>query len=175
MAHPPRIPVWLPPGQDVVYFITFCVQDRRPVLANAATLRALEHALTRLTDWWVYAAILMPDHLHLLAAPTRDRETPVGNLTGALKRWIRQELRTSATTTASGALALQQTGDAQNQIVGQPPRLASLNWQWQTGSFDRLLRRDESAQAKWEYIRENPVRKKLVKDWRDWPFKIGFG
>ena len=46
-------------------------------------------------------------------------------------------------------------------------------WQWQAGCFDRLLRDDESAQSKWEYMRENPVRAKLVSDWQDWPFAIG--
>ena len=180
MAHPPRIPVWLPPGQEVVYFVTFCVQDRRPVLANAATLHALEHAVARLTDWRVYAAVLMPDHVHILAGPTRNREAPVGNFVAGLKRWLRQELQSTATT-ASGppaprlrrarALALQQSGNARGTIVGQPLRLASLDWQWQTGFFDRLLRRDESVQAKWKYIRANPVRKRLV---TDWPYSIGF-
>ncbi len=188
MAHPPRIPVWLPPEQEVVYFITFCVQDRRPVLATRQAFCALENAVARVAEWQVYAAILMPDHVHVLAAPARDRAASVGNFVAALKRWMRQELRTTATTTTAsgresplgttslsrGALALQQTGDVQGQIVGQPPRLASLDWQWQTGFFDRLLRREESAQAKWEYIRENPVRKKLVRDWQDWPYSIGF-
>ncbi len=141
MAHPPRIPVWLPLEQEVVYFVTMCVKDRRPVLANTETLRALERAVSKLIHWWIYAAILMPDHLHLLAAPD-DRDADVGNLSGALKRWIRKELR--------------------------------AKWQWQPGCFDRLLRTNESAQAKWEYMRENPVRAGLVKEWSDWPYSIGF-
>jgi putative transposase len=47
-------------------------------------------------------------------------------------------------------------------------------WQWQSGGFDRLLRSDEAAQQKWEYMRENPVRAGLVKQWSDWPYSIGF-
>jgi REP element-mobilizing transposase RayT len=35
-------------------------------------------------------------------------------------------------------------------------------WKWQEGVFDRLLRRDEFAETKWFYIRENPVRAGLV-------------
>jgi REP element-mobilizing transposase RayT len=34
----------------------------------------------------------MPDHVHLLAAPF-EREEPVGNLSAAIKRWMRQELK----------------------------------------------------------------------------------
>ena len=43
---------------------------------------------------------------------------------------------------------------------------------WQRGVFDRLLRSDESAEEKWFYIRENPVRAGLVKRWEDWPYRI---
>jgi REP element-mobilizing transposase RayT len=53
-------------------------------------------------------------------------------------------------------------------------RRAKRNWRWQPGSFDRLLRGEESAQEKWVYIRENPVRAGLVERWQDWPYKIGF-
>ena len=48
------------------------------------------------------------------------------------------------------------------------------DWQWQPGCFDRLLRREELAEEKWEYIRENPVRAGLVSHWSDWPYRIGF-
>jgi hypothetical protein len=47
-------------------------------------------------------------------------------------------------------------------------------WKWQDGVFDRLLRRDESAESKWIYMRENPVRAGLVRRWEDWPYAIGY-
>ncbi len=141
MAHPPRIPVWLPWNQDIVYFVTFCVQKRNRVLDNEKAFSAFEHAVERLEKWSVIAGILMPDHVHILACP-KHREEAVGNLSGALKRWIRQEMK--------------------------------AGWQWQPGSFDRLLRADESISEKWAYIRENPVRGGLVEQWEDWPYRIGF-
>jgi putative transposase len=141
MAHPPRIPVWLRSDQEVVYFLTFCVARRERVLANDQAFAAFKSAIARLTNWNVIAAVLMPDHVHLLTAPN-EREAGVGNVAGAIKRWMRQEL------------------DAE--------------WQWQPGSFDRLLRSDESAEEKWQYIRENPVRAGLVEKWQDWPYRIGF-
>jgi REP element-mobilizing transposase RayT len=48
-------------------------------------------------------------------------------------------------------------------------------WKWQEGVFDRLLRRDEFAESKWFYIRENPVRARLVERWEDWPYLIDYG
>jgi putative transposase len=50
---------------------------------------------------------------------------------------------------------------------------ARHDWQWQEGSFDHLLRSDESAAQKWLYIRENPVRAGLVSRWENWPYYLG--
>ena len=50
----------------------------------------------------------------------------------------------------------------------------SAPWAWQPGCFDRLLRSDESVQHKWLYVRNNPVRAGLVRNWEDWPYRIGF-
>ncbi|HPA18056.1 MAG TPA: hypothetical protein PLU30_09930 [Verrucomicrobiae bacterium] len=49
------------------------------------------------------------------------------------------------------------------------------DWEWQEGGFDRLLRGSESAEEKWRYIRENPVRADLVQHWEAWPYSFGFG
>jgi REP element-mobilizing transposase RayT len=152
----------LPLEKEVVYFVTLCVKNRQPALANDRALAALRSAVARLEHWWVYAAILMPDHAHVLAAPD-DRDAAVGNLSGALKRWIRQAMAGMSDCRASAPLA-----------TGTLATGGSAVWQWQPGSFDRLLRTEESAQAKWEYMRENPVRSGLVRQWTDWPYSIGF-
>jgi REP-associated tyrosine transposase len=140
MGHPPRIPVWLPWDQDVVYFITFCVAGRHKVLANPAAFTALQEAITDLTSWTV-AGVLMPDHVHLLAAPN-ERDLFPGQLSAGIKRKMRRRLNASS-------------------------------WEWQSGCFDRLLRRDEHAQDKWLYIRENPVRAGLARTWEESPYRVG--
>src|SRR5581483_2805964 len=78
MGHPPRIPVWLRWEQSVVYFVTICVADRKSVLANDHAFIAFKKAAARLRDWTVLAAILMPDHLHIVATPIADRDAKVG-------------------------------------------------------------------------------------------------
>ena len=142
MGHPPRIPVWLRWDQSVIYFVTICVEYRKPVLANAPAFAAFEVAASKLREWTALAAVLMPDHLHFIATPTNDREAKVGNLSAGIKRWMRQELRAP--------------------------------WKWQRGSFDRLLRSDESLHEKWLYVEENPVRAGLVDRWEDWPYRYAF-
>jgi REP element-mobilizing transposase RayT len=82
MGHPPRIPVWLRWEQRVIYFVTICVANREPVLA----------AVGKVQHWAVLAAVLMPDHLHVIVSPTDARDAKLGNFSAALKRWIRREL-----------------------------------------------------------------------------------
>ena len=94
MGHPPRVPVWIGWEKSVIYFITICVAHRKPVLANNAAFSAFKRAVARLRHWKVLAAVLMPDHLHVVVAP-EDRDAKIGNFSGALKRWIREELGAS--------------------------------------------------------------------------------
>jgi putative transposase len=45
---------------------------------------------------------------------------------------------------------------------------------WQPGFFDHILRNEESYSQKWEYVRENPVRRGLVSLAEDWPYQGEF-
>ncbi|MEY2492109.1 MAG: hypothetical protein QOH24_1060 [Verrucomicrobiota bacterium] len=53
-------------------------------------------------------------------------------------------------------------------------RQTNADWKWQDGVFDRVLRREEFAESKWLYMRENPVRAGLVNHWEDWAYPIGY-
>jgi REP element-mobilizing transposase RayT len=74
MAHPSRIPVQLRWEQRVIYFVTVCVANREPVLANEQAFRAFKTAITKLQHWNVLAAVLMPDHLHVIVSPIDARD-----------------------------------------------------------------------------------------------------
>jgi putative transposase len=150
MARPPRIPNWLPWEQSSVYFITFCVQPRRSVLANPSAWDISLKVLARLDQWTTLAAIAMPDHLHLLASPL-DREASVSAFSKWFKRWFDEEY-------------------CGLSVVGGWPTVQT--WTWQEGCFDRLLRSDESLSDKWEYLRQNPVRAGVVADPDDWPYQF---
>jgi len=51
-----------------------------------------------------------------------------------------------------------------NKILGRKGRV------WQPESFDHVLRSSESLDAKIEYVLSNPVRRGLVRNWRDYPW-----
>jgi len=75
MSRPPRIPNWLPWEQRTIYFITLCIEARKPVLANVQAWKICRAVFDKLDQWRILSAIAMPDHLHILAAPT-DRMHP---------------------------------------------------------------------------------------------------
>jgi putative transposase len=49
--------------------------------------------------------------------------------------------------------------------------LNTSNELWQPGFFDHVLRSDESYGEKWLYVRDNPVRARLVPHSEDWPYQ----
>ena len=42
---------------------------------------------------------------------------------------------------------------------------------WQIDAWDTQLRTGDSYSAKWAYVRNNPVRHKLVSSAEDWPYQ----
>jgi putative transposase len=42
---------------------------------------------------------------------------------------------------------------------------------WQAQAFHHRLRREENYTEKWQYVRENPLRRGLVKNADDWPYQ----
>jgi putative transposase len=50
-------------------------------------------------------------------------------------------------------------------------RTRNPEWTWQSLHWDTRLRRSENYTQKWHYVRENPVRKGLVKNADEWPFQ----
>jgi hypothetical protein len=50
--------------------------------------------------------------------------------------------------------------------------LAAKRGLWQPGFFDHVLRSDESYSEKWNYVRDNPVRAKLIERADDCHIKV---
>ena len=122
-----------------VYYLTCCVDDRRPVLACDAAAAVLVAAWETSPDvygWAVGRYAVMPDHVHFFAAVCKEDAKGLSEFIASWKRWTRHGMRT-------------QGGPA---------------FTWQPEFFDHVLRSAESYGAKWEYVRMNPVRAGLVSD-----------
>ena len=126
-------------GQPTIVFVNLCTEGRSPWLASREVQRCLVDVWSAASKWTVGRYVLMPDHLHLFAAPA--------DLEFSLDAWVR--FWKSQFTKGAGR----------------------AEWRWQTGHWDRRMRRSESYAEKWEYVRSNPVRAGLVKDTDDRPYQ----
>lgn len=123
---------------DTSIFVTFRKLTRDPFSAEARDV-VLKHCLyehgKRIE---LYAAVVMPDHVHLLFKPLRDADGwphPLHKIMKLIKGTSARDI---------------------NKLIGTNGPV------WQDESFDHVLRSEESLQGKTEYIRMNPVRRGLV-------------
>jgi putative transposase len=127
-----------------IYFVTACTYQRRGVLDQSDIHQSfIGFAQARETRGaWVGAYILMPDHFHACVAIDDRRLT--------ISAWMKSLKNTCS-------------------HVFRKAGLASPHWK--KGFFDHILRSGESYSEKWKYVRENPVRAGLVRDWNEWPYQ----
>jgi REP element-mobilizing transposase RayT len=97
------------------------------------------------THFDLHGAVVMPDHVHLIFTPRYE-----GNSFFSVAE-IMQGIKS-----ASAHMI--------NSLLNRSGQV------WQHESFDRVIRREESIQAKVEYIIENPVRAGLVKKAEVYPW-----
>jgi REP element-mobilizing transposase RayT len=118
-------------------FITFSTWKKwiLPPLARDIALQACVDTHGRRI--LLHAAVIMPDHVHLILAPLSDATGPIS---------IPEITRTIKSISAHLI----------NRALGRTGHV------WQDESFDHVLRRRESLEEKTAYILENPVRAGLV-------------
>ena len=122
---------------DADFFVTFCTA--RWQLPGEARDLVLEHCLREQGKRiHLYAVVIMPDHAHLLLLPLRAEDGwpfPLVDTLQCLK----------------GA-----TAHRINKLLHREGPV------WEEESFDHVLRSDEILKEKVEYLRQNPVRRRLV-------------
>jgi len=125
-------------------FVTFCKGNGSPFPPEARDA-VLQHCLhDHGKRFELHAAVVMPDHVHLLLTPLRDDEGWPYALPAILKLLKGVSARSI------------------NKLEGSSGPV------WQEESFDHVLRSQESFEEKLEYIRQNPVRRGLVQKTEDY-------
>ena len=56
----------------VIVFVTVCAKDRRPWMADEEAHRTILNAWEKADAWMLGRYVVMPDHIHLFAAPLDD-------------------------------------------------------------------------------------------------------
>jgi len=127
------------------YFVTICTYNRREVLANDKVAEILRIEWDGAWDrhgWAIGSYVVMPDHVHFFCTDG-ELGTTLSHFIGSWKEWTSKAIKSELS--IDGSI-------------------------WQKGFFDHLLRSDESYSEKWNYVRNNPVRARLVQCAEDWPF-----
>jgi putative transposase len=97
------------------------------------------------SQYIIHEFVIMPDHFHLIMTPTIDSSLPK----------IMQILKGGSSYTIN-------------------KRLNRSGKFWQGENFDHIIRDETSLLEKMEYIKQNPVRAKLVENAEDYPFSSFF-
>jgi len=127
------------------HFITFAtkLRSRLPGWAREIVLSSCRH--DHRSKYELEVAVVMPDQVHLILTPLVDeRKAEVVSLVEIMRA-------------IKGASA---------HIINR--RLGRHGSIWQEESFDHVLRSSEKLDEKVNYVLQNPVRRGLVNDWREY-------
>ena len=129
------------------HFVTFCTYNRW-VLPEQARSLVLESCLhDNAIRYDLRVAVIMPDHVHLIFTPLIDYDR--------MEVWSLAKIMDAIKGASAHRI---------NRALGRTGRI------WQTESFDHVLRSSEGLDAKIQYVLENPVRRNLVKNSREYPW-----
>ena len=126
------------------HFVTFATHKRSPLphWAREIVLNACKHHDQRTCH--MLAAVVMPDHVHLIVVPLVDEEkkcvVPLFWISRSIKGFSAREI---------------------NKRIGRKGQV------WQDESFDHVIRKGDF-EAKLDYLRQNPVRKGLARSWEEY-------
>jgi REP element-mobilizing transposase RayT len=142
LRTPPRLP-GLDYAASRVFFVTYCVWDRLPVLANPAAATIVRDVIFRYRErewYWLLCYCVMPDHVHLLIK-LRSSNRSLSRVVATIKHECVKSIRR----------------------IGEIVR-------WQFGYHDRILRRIDSEFDIARYIIQNPVRAGIVRAGEVYPW-----
>jgi len=139
------LPHWQHPGS--VYFLTWRCR-KGEVLSpeeRTITLESLQHWDG--LKWTLYAAVVMPDHVHTLVQPLALPQSggvyDLAEIIHSVKSFSVHQI---------------------NRLRGSRGSL------WQDERYDRIVRDEPELLEKWQYIMNNPVKRELAERSEDYPW-----
>lgn len=139
-----NLPHWQQPGS--IYFLTWRLKGEGSLDSEE---RAMVFQALRYWDgikWTLYAAVVMPNHVHAIAQPLTLPDGGAINLSSII--------HSVKTFTA-------RTINAQRGVQGPL---------WQDERYDRIIRDESELLQKWQYLRFNPVERGLASSPEDYPW-----
>ncbi|MYE91632.1 hypothetical protein F4X33_21845 [Candidatus Poribacteria bacterium] len=136
------------------YFLTTATFKRRPILSNPQVTKIIFDSLQWLENKdrirWI-CLMIIPDHIH--AVIQLGCNQTIADVMHSLKSFTAKQINA-----------------LRRRIAGQDAPPTGYGSVWQAEYYDRGVRGEESLNEMIRYCYENPVRKGLVKQARDYPY-----
>jgi putative transposase len=132
-------------GSSHVYFITICTAHKRPFFEDAGIAGIIADEMEfrrKKKEIILFCFCIMPDHVHMLLSLAQAYRKSLINWVSAFKR-------------------------SSSRIAKRSHSIESL---WQKNFYDHVVRKHESLIKVAEYIVNNPVRKGMVGEWKEYPY-----
>jgi putative transposase len=139
-----NLPHWQEPGS--VYFISWHCREGNNLSSEARTITLESIRYWDESKWKVYAAVVMSDHVHILAQPLTLPDGSAFNLA---------EIIHSVKSFSAHCI---------NLLRGRKGPF------WQQERYDRIVRDEAEFLEKWQYIRNNPVKQELAERPEEYPW-----
>ncbi|MBI4546591.1 MAG: transposase [Ignavibacteriae bacterium] len=130
-------------GYQIVAF-TLCLKNRTSFFTTQERFEIFEKMLLLNAQKFycdVLVYLFMPNHCHIILSGNNERSDPL-----AVMKTFKQQ-------------------------TGYWFYKNALNVHWQKDFYDHIIRKEEDITKQVHYVLNNPVRKNLVKNWHDYPFK----
>ena len=157
-----RLPHWQSPGS--AYFITARSSERKIFNESERTLIFNTIKFHDGKKYLLFAAVVMPDHIHLLLKPM-EKIGPTSTSVAQVSSIV-NDLEILETTSANhhGSDTVYYTlSEIMHSIKSYTAHKTKANL-WQHESFDRLIRNEKEFLEKMQYIVMNPVRLGLCQE-----------
>ncbi|MHB8070240.1 MAG: REP-associated tyrosine transposase [Desulfobaccales bacterium] len=145
--RPHRLPKEYYQGTSSVA-ITMCIKDRVSIFVNPKIVEVFVGILNKNMERYscgIPVYCFMPDHLHMIIT---------GN---------------------NNEVDLLKVISAYKQKTGFWFSINNMGAKWQKDFYDHVIKKEESLIRNIKYILDNPVRKGIVTDWQEYPFKGAIG
>ena len=150
-----------------VYFITFVTWERLE-LNLAARQIVLDNCLFfNEQRYQIYAAVIMPDHVHLLIQPFIKNSDGNNKSASILLASESSEGRKQLKFWTMGSILHSIKSYSAKQI---PQVMNHIGKVWQDGRYDRRINNNNEFNNVWQYIKQNPVKANLVNNAEDYSF-----
>jgi putative transposase len=149
-----------PPARGDLHFITFSCYQRRPLLGTVRAGNLFAKTLGEVRakhQFLLLGYVVMPEHVHLLISEPKQL-TPSGVLQ-ILKQRVSREMRGKRRKVPWQQLPLQ-----------FPEEKGDHRRFWQRRFYDFNVYTRPKMREKLDYMHANPVKRRLVKDPKDWPW-----